>query len=143
MVAIEGRGKAGLKGKFTDGIPAQATVPVSVARIHGAAVVGVETQVRRQLVPGTATAGAAHARDGVWEGGDIGSSIGAIVRCAITVQVPADGVQLRQGGDLDQVVVVGVVVGRGLGSRTRDGQQGLHSRAEQDDSQVAERKDFH
>ena len=98
--------------KAADGVPAATTVPVSVPCIYRAAVVGVEVQVRRQLVPGATAARAAHARDGVRESHDIVGSMGGSVRRAVSVQIPADGIQLRQVAYINQAIIVPVVVVR-------------------------------
>ena len=107
-----------------DGIPAAAAVVVGVARVAGAArvrrtvAVGVEVQVPGQLVAGAGgRAGdgrAAHVRAGVGEGAaGAGVVRGVAGRGTVAVQIPADRVQLRERGDLDQAVVVHVVVRAG------------------------------
>ena len=78
-----------------DGNPAGAPVPVGVAFVNAAVVVGVEVQAGVQLVAVTAGGGAAHAGGRAGEGGGVGRA----VRDAVAVQVVADGVQLRQGSD--------------------------------------------
>ena len=105
-----------------DGQPAAAAVVVGVARVAGAAgvggpvAVGVEVQIVLQLVAGAVVV--------VGVGGAGGAAhVGAVVaerlapargvaggRSAVAVQIPAHGVQLGEGADLDQAVVVVVVV---------------------------------
>ena len=97
-----------------DGIPAVAAVVPGVVRIAGAVrvrgtvAVGVEVQVLRQLVAPASPGRAAHARRGGREGGRVGAAVAR--GRAVAVQIPADGVQLRERRDLDQAVLVGVVV---------------------------------
>ena len=103
-----------------DGRPANAAVPVFVCHIHVAIPVRVEVQIPGQLVPGAVIivgivrrGGTAHARYGVGKGGGIDDRVCVVVHGAVAVQVPADGVQLRQGADLDQAVPIAVVGNRG------------------------------
>ena len=103
-------------------------VPVAVAAGVGAAVaVGVKVQVGAQFIPcagrllgggGTAVVvgqRAAHPGHGVGEGVSVLFPVGpgGIVLVAAAVQVIADGVQLGQGGDFKQPVIVVVIVGAG------------------------------
>ena len=108
-VAVEGRGER--SAVCTDGLPADAAVPVRVARVGTTAAVGVEVEVRGQLVPGTTVdAHAAQPVDGIGERGAIrGRPAG---RHAVPVEIAAHRVELRQRIDLDESVVVGVVVDR-------------------------------
>ena len=93
-------------------------VGVVILRPHAAVAVGVEIQVRRQFV-------AQHPPDD-WipagEGGVVGRGGGGREirrRGPVAVQIPADGVQLRLGGDFGQAVVVGVVIGERHGALRR------------------------
>ena len=112
-LAVEG----GVEGRRprADGREAGAAVVVDVARVpgavpvRGAVAVRVEVQVVRQLVAGAAGVGTAHVR------GVVGERLAVPGRVAgggrtVAVQIPADGVQLRQVAYVDQPVVVAVVV---------------------------------
>ena len=95
-----------------DGLPPCAAVPVGVARSVRAIAVVVEAQVLGQLVAVASGGRTPHARDGVGEGRRVGRDAVGVVRRAVAVPIPPDRVQLRQGGDLDQAVIVGVIVRR-------------------------------
>ena len=93
-------------------------VGVGVAGVDRAVAVGVEVQVRGQLVAGAVAVGvrvrvrAAHVLPGRSPGEGRGvARLVARGRRAVAVEVPAQRVQLGQRVDLDQAVVVGVVVG--------------------------------
>ena len=96
--------------------PALAVVPVGVTGIGPAAAVGVKVQVRHQFVAAAAAGWAAHAAGRVGEGRGV---VGLIARCycSVSVQVPADGVQLVQVPYLDEAVIVRVVVRQGGGGK--------------------------
>ena len=94
--------------------PAGAAVPVGIAVVGPAVAVGVKVQVGHQLVAGAVAGGAAHS--GPAAGVAVGKS--AVVHIvagdggvAVAVIVVADGIQLRQGGNFNQAVVIGIVVG--------------------------------
>ena len=121
-VAVESRIEVRRGGRCrvrTDGIPAWAAVVVGVAgiahrqvaahRVGGTVAIRVEVQIVLQLVAFAASALAAHAGDVAAERLGVAPDV-AGGRGAVAVHVPADGVQLRQGADLDQAVVVQVVV---------------------------------
>ena len=79
-------------------------------------MVAVEVQIPHQLVAGADAVGAAHApRFGAVPVGEgyVVIGISAPRLGAVAVQVISDGVQLGQGGDVNQAVVVRVVVGGG------------------------------
>ena len=89
---------------------------LAASRPRGTVPIRVEVQIVLQLVAGAVVvvgvggAGrAAHGRHVVAERLAVGRCV-ARGRGAVAVQIPADGVQLRQGADLDQAVVVQVVV---------------------------------
>ena len=100
----------GQSGGPGDGRPAGSIVPVIIAGVGLAAPVGVEVQVRRQLVAHAPTGyGAAHPIDLVRE--RPGICIRAVCRgYPVAVEVVPYGIELRQGCYLDQPVIVGVVV---------------------------------
>ena len=81
-------------------------VRAGVAAVHGAVAIGVEVQVAAQFVP-AARRRAAHAGDRAGEGRGVGGGVGG---GAVAVQVVADGVELGEASDVDEVVVVVVVV---------------------------------
>ena len=103
-------------------VPARAAVPVGVVGVGHAVAVGVEVDVRRQLVAlaavrrlvRVAAVRTAHAGGGVGERAGGGGGIAGVQRHAVAVEVPAHGVQLRVAADLDEPVVVRVVVRAGL-----------------------------
>ena len=129
-----GRGKGGLGvGTVADRRPALAAVPVSVVgAVAGRA--GVKVQVGAQFVANAAGVRAAHAGGRIGEGaggvtgvggGDGGWGLvkdGQVGGGAVPVQVVAHGVELRQGANVNQPVVVVIVVGGGVaGNRNRVG----------------------
>ena len=87
-------------------------VGIDVRTAHRVVAVGVKVQVGGQFVAvaHSGAAGAAHAGGGAGEGGPVTVPV-AGADGAVAVGVPADGVELGQGADLNQVVAVGVVVG--------------------------------
>ena len=98
--------------------PAGAAVPVGIVAVGHAVAVGVKVQVRHQLVADAGAGGAAHTSRGV----GVAARKSAVVRSvagdgglAVAVLVVADGVQLRQGGNFNQAVVIGIVVGPVVG----------------------------
>ena len=92
-IAVEGAGIGA-----ADRVPARAAIPIGRARRD-------KVQVAGQLVARAAGA-TAHPRQRTGEG----RGVAGVGGHPVAVQVPADGVQLGQIGDLDQPVVVGVVV---------------------------------
>ena len=118
VIALERGGEEGgrvVVCRVSDGLPPRAVVPVGIPRICRAAVVRVEVQVRGQLIARTPRRRAPHAGRGVGER----RGIAGVGRRAIAVQVPADGVQLREGRHGDQPVVVRVVIEPGSGGHGR------------------------
>ena len=98
------------RGGCTDRVPTVTAVPVVVVRVDVSIVVGVEVQVLRQLVArAAAVAGTPHSESTHGVGGVIRHP-GCAVHLAIAVQVVPQGVQLRQIGDVDETVVIGIVV---------------------------------
>ena len=91
--------------------PAFAAVPVIVARIRTAAPVGVEVQVRRQLVA-DASAGAPHVDRPLGKGSGrvVGPPDRCVIQHAVAVQVVAHRIELGQVADIDEVIVIEVVV---------------------------------
>ena len=81
--------------------------------------VGVKVQVGYQLVA-RADGGAAHAFGQAGESGGVRDGVVPHHALAVAVQVVADGVQLGQGADFNQVVVVGVIVHRVRAGLPRD-----------------------
>ena len=102
-VAVEGP-----RIRPADRVPARAVIPVGRAD-------RAEVQVEGQLVAGTARGQAAHTRCRVGEG----HRVARIGGYAVAIQIPADGVQLGQAGDLNQAVVVRVVVNEARRHRNR------------------------
>ena len=86
-------------------------VGVGVGGCNHPVAVGVEVQIRIQLVAGAAARRAAHPGAGNREGkrGSVGGGVGRR-RIPVAVQVPADGVQLVQIDHFDQPVIVAVIV---------------------------------
>ena len=110
-VALEVAGEG--EGRVANGRPARGGV---VPRGRTARVDGGEVQAVHEFVA-FAGRGAAHVDRVVGEGGGVDGRVGAlrrrvagVVHVADAVQVVAHGVQLGQGGYVDEVVVVGVVV---------------------------------
>ena len=159
LVTLEGRREPAEDRRYPennyafsdDGFPAEAVVPVVVARVADPVPVRVEVQVLEQFVSGASVQdGAAHLRDGFREHRGIRGH--PLIRgYAVAIQVMADGIELRQGPNLDQPVIVGVVIDRGrrphrnrealgcgrvrsvcIGRRCRDGRMACHHRRDRD-----------
>ena len=109
-VSIDGQVGDGLAVAVEDGGVGADRGPIGVragvCAVHGAVAIGVEVQVVAQFVP-AACRRAAHAGDRAGEGGGVDGGVG---RGAVAVQVVADGVELGEASDVDEVVVVVVVV---------------------------------
>ena len=99
----------GSLGSKLQGQPALTVVPVGVIGVDLPVLVGVEVQVGGQLIALASGLRAAHAGHGVGEGGTVAFVLGGDAD-AVTVRVPADGVQLGQTGHLDEAVVVGIII---------------------------------
>ena len=114
--------------------PDRRPVGVGVGGGYAAASVGVEIQVGRKLVA-LAGCGAAHPRTRrrqipAGERPGVGDIFPGGARQPVAVQVVADGVQLVQGIDVNQVVVVGVVIHHRRPLRRGVGRGVLAGRAE-------------
>ena len=121
-VALQGGGEG--SALSADGLPARpgvvGVVPVAVAvlvevQVGGQLVAGAARSGRRVGVAVVVAGGAAHGGaggrggQGIGEGGGVVGGVGCRRR-AVAVQVPADGVELGQGADLNEAVVVRVVI---------------------------------
>ena len=115
-IALERRKERveGCRREFTaraaNGGPPRTVVPIGVAGVGVAATVGVEIQVRRQLVP-HATIGvrATHLLGGIRERRSMcGHPV--VSGCSVAIEVMADRVELRQCRNLDKTVIVGIVI---------------------------------
>ena len=100
-------------------------VGVGIRGSHHPVAVGVKVQIRRQFIAGADARGAAHTGSGggnaVGESGGITAGVGRRGIPA-AAQIPANGVQLIQGTDIDEAVVVQIVVN---GSLSRGGRRGV------------------
>ena len=114
-VAVEGGGIAqpiviepAIPQKLADRRPARTLVPVGVPPVRTAAAVGVEVQVGGEFIPFTAV-GTTHLQRAFREGRVVGPPLLAIDK-AVAVEVVAHRIELRQGANLDQRVIVDIVV---------------------------------
>ena len=135
-VAVEDRPER--IGAVADRRPAAAAVVVGVAGVagrraagpRGTVAVGVEVQVRHQLVARADRRAAVHRTPHPCRVARKGGAVGGFVgrrRRAGAAQIPAHGVQLRQRRDLDQAVVVDVVVdGRAVVVHQAHAQEAVH-----------------
>ena len=123
-VALESGGEsAGVRPKRLPAAAGVVVIVVAVARrgrarsgVSGAVAVRIEVEMGGELVAGACPGRAAHASGGrpvsEREGGAVLLPVGVGRRIldGVSVQIPADGVQLREGGYFDEAVVVQVVI---------------------------------